>query len=125
MTRARSKGDRRRYIWQKANGVCAHCGRAANAALQTVDHVIPLSLGGGNDLRNLMPLCYSCNEERQSEEVEPTTFYCYAEEWAIDDFLFYRQKWERERRDSCGELIVEESEHGQLYGGDLTQDDET
>lgn len=117
MTRARSKIDRRKSIWKKANGRCAHCGRAANAALQTVDHVIPKSLGGSDDLRNLMPLCYNCNEERQSAEIEPATFYCYAEDWAIEDFLHYRRKWESARRDCFGELIVEENEHGQMYEG--------
>jgi 5-methylcytosine-specific restriction endonuclease McrA len=38
--------------------LCAHCHRPGK---MTVDHVIPLSLGGHNDWTNLQPLCHPCN----------------------------------------------------------------
>ena len=37
---------------------CAYCGTDEKL---TVDHVIPLSKGGRNDLGNLLPACLSCN----------------------------------------------------------------
>ncbi|MBR1910167.1 MAG: HNH endonuclease [Lachnospiraceae bacterium] len=97
-------------IWKKADGLCAHCGRAANAALQTVDHVIPQSLGGSDDLRNLMPLCYSCNAERADDDIEPMTFYGFAHQEDIDDFMTYHREWESGRRNCAGELFVNASE---------------
>ena len=36
-------------------------------------------MGGGNDTRNLMQLCYDCNFERKSEVVEPGQFLSVCE----------------------------------------------
>jgi len=40
--------------WGRA---CWRCGGYAN----TVDHILPVALGGGHDLGNLRPACGSCN----------------------------------------------------------------
>ena len=40
------------------SGVCELCGSAENLV---IDHIIPLSHGGSNDVRNLRTLCQSCN----------------------------------------------------------------
>ncbi|MFB9578890.1 HNH endonuclease [Streptomyces yanii] len=39
------------------NGVCAYCHEAS----QTMDHVIPFSDGGADELKNLVPVCHGCN----------------------------------------------------------------
>lgn len=40
---------------------CAHCG--ATVGEIHVHHIIPVSLGGTNDMDNLIPLCKSCHEK--------------------------------------------------------------
>lgn len=42
----------------KSGGRCAICGSTNNI---TMDHFIPLSLGGKNELENIIPLCENCN----------------------------------------------------------------
>ena len=37
---------------------CLACGNRENI---TVDHVVPLSLGGSNTIHNIQPLCERCN----------------------------------------------------------------
>ena len=39
---------------------CWWCGRYAG----TVDHVVPVVLGGGHELANLVPACQRCNYSR-------------------------------------------------------------
>ena len=113
--RQNASSNRRKLIWKKTNGVCAHCGNKTGSQGQTVDHVIPQSLGGGNDLRNLMPLCKFCNKTRSTNKIQPEKFYKYAADWAIEEFRDYQIQWELERRDSYGTLIVEENKYGKMY----------
>jgi len=42
-------------------GRCLCCGSTENI---TVDHVIPLSLGGSNSIANIQPLCEGCNLDK-------------------------------------------------------------
>ena len=106
----RTKADRRKYIWTKANGVCAHCGKQTSPNCQTIDHVIPKYLDGGNDLRNLMPLCRKCNGQRGSNEVDLTDYYRFAAPEALEDLQDYILSWRLSHQDSYGTLIMEHPE---------------
>lgn len=47
--------------------VCAYCGEEA----RTIDHFVPVVLGGTNDIANLYPCCILCNSTAQAK-VFPT-----------------------------------------------------
>ena len=94
-----------KQIWAKTGGVCAHCGKPANGKNATVDHFIPKSWGGGNDKRNLLPLCRACNMRRMSEEVDAFSFYTYAPPWVLRECLEYRREWEAARKNADGEIL--------------------
>ena len=56
----------RRTVYSMSGGHCAKCrtslvrgGGAANSF--HIDHIRPVSRGGGNDISNLQPLCRTCN----------------------------------------------------------------
>jgi 5-methylcytosine-specific restriction endonuclease McrA len=51
-------------------GVCAKCGAAEQI---TVDHILPLALGGSNWPRNLQPLCLHCNSTKR--HLESTEYF--------------------------------------------------
>ena len=90
----RTKSERRKMVWKKSGGRCAHCGRLASSRTQTVDHFIAHVVGGRGDVRNLMPLCKECNQARGSEEInDPETYYVYASPWAIEDLFSYERDW--------------------------------
>src|ERR1035437_7696029 len=43
--------------------LCAYCG----AKFEEIDHVIPLSRGGGHHLSNLRPSCKKCNQSKSNK----------------------------------------------------------
>lgn len=49
---------------------CLRCGKRAPDIRLTVDHVIPLELGGTNDIDNLQPLCFECNSGKGARTVD-------------------------------------------------------
>lgn len=46
---------------------CLSCGAMSDL---TVDHVIPLALGGANLIANLQPLCRSCNSQKHAHTLD-------------------------------------------------------
>jgi 5-methylcytosine-specific restriction endonuclease McrA len=69
---------KRQKILAKTGGKCFYCGTelhyqevldwggkaVQSIALWDVDHVIPVSKGGGNEMDNLVPSCRSCNNKK-------------------------------------------------------------
>jgi 5-methylcytosine-specific restriction endonuclease McrA len=61
------------YIFDKNDGYCWHCGkrlswknygRLGRKGAWEVDHSHPLSKGGTDYLRNLVPSCIECNRSK-------------------------------------------------------------
>jgi len=52
----------RHKVYQQGNGICAICGKPVSYEEFTIDHILPLSRGGSNDLNNLQIACRGCNE---------------------------------------------------------------
>ncbi len=53
----------RNEVWRRDLGKCARCGSRDKLEF---DHVVPVSLGGGNTARNIELLCESCNRAKSS-----------------------------------------------------------
>lgn len=50
-----------RAVFDRDRRTCQHCGSSARL---TVDHIIPVSKGGADDMDNLQTLCLSCNARK-------------------------------------------------------------
>lgn len=53
----------RSFVYQRDGHRCVYCGAHQNLSL---DHVVPLSRGGSNDLDNLATACRSCNSQKSN-----------------------------------------------------------
>jgi len=55
----------RKLVWEKSGGRCWYCGVTLTPWNFHVDHYMPRSKGGGDDLENLVPACRNCNLEKK------------------------------------------------------------
>lgn len=53
-------------ILRRDGHTCRYCGASAPDVPLTVDHVIPIALGGGNEPANLVTACDECNSGKSS-----------------------------------------------------------
>jgi len=60
--------DIRYRVLSAAKGRCALCGATSQERRIEVDHVIPRSKGGSNDLSNLQALCGECNRGKSNKD---------------------------------------------------------
>jgi 5-methylcytosine-specific restriction enzyme A len=60
----------RKYVYIRDNYRCQSCGKPENCTQLSIDHIIPLALGGSNDISNLQTLCLSCNR-RKKHHLDP------------------------------------------------------
>ena len=62
-TRERIQSAVKREVWRRDQGKCVECGISENLEF---DHIIPVSKGGANTVRNLQLLCESCNRSKSA-----------------------------------------------------------
>jgi 5-methylcytosine-specific restriction endonuclease McrA len=54
----------RRGVFVRDNDLCAYCGRHLKRGELTVDHIIPVSRGGGSTWGNTVTACAPCNHRK-------------------------------------------------------------
>jgi ATP adenylyltransferase len=57
-------GSIRFRVLEKAKKRCELCGASSNTTQIDVDHIVPRSKGGSNDISNLQALCRTCNAQK-------------------------------------------------------------
>ena len=69
---------KRKAVLDKYNGLCGYCGvRLATYPQEDqmpeqfcIDHILPRTKGGTNDIDNLMPACRLCNSKKGKKTLE-------------------------------------------------------
>lgn len=69
-----ASGNFTRKEWQNLkrawNYTCLCCGKSEPEIKLSQDHVVPLVLGGSNDIDNIQPLCVSCNSKKSGRYID-------------------------------------------------------
>lgn len=74
-------------ILSKTNCKCAYCGIELYKTKFHVEHLIPLSKGGSNDMENLFPSCGSCNSVKASNTLERFRYVVSCKKAGLTPFL--------------------------------------
>lgn len=57
----RISARKRTTVWSNGKQKCVYCKRSIDLQEATVDHVVPLSRGGSNRVKNMRNACKWCN----------------------------------------------------------------
>lgn len=83
----------RAEILAKSSSRCAKCGEPLTTSTMTVEHIIPLSKGGTNDISNLVALCYDCNQSKSNYILHPADYYGYVKKEYMQEIEAAFQKY--------------------------------
>jgi len=53
-------------VFRRDNHACRYCGATAPEARLTIDHVVPVALGGAHEPENLLTACSECNSGKSA-----------------------------------------------------------
>jgi hypothetical protein len=56
-------------VFKRDKFTCQYCGRSAPDVILHVDHIHPVSKGGGDDITNLITACIDCNLGKKAREL--------------------------------------------------------
>jgi hypothetical protein len=70
-------------VLKRDSFTCRYCGRKTPEVVLQVDHVIPSSQGGSNDMENLVTACWECNSGKSDKPLSELAPVTDVEEQAI------------------------------------------
>lgn len=73
MTRKPLQKSVRFEVFKRDKFTCQYCGRSAPDTILEVDHIIPVSKGGTNDILNLVTACRDCNRGKTNKALSDNT----------------------------------------------------
>lgn len=56
-------------VFKRDSFTCQYCGKSAPDVVLEVDHIIPVSKGGDNDISNLITACFDCNRGKSNKKL--------------------------------------------------------
>jgi hypothetical protein len=85
-------------VLRRDNHACRYCGGSAPDAKLTVDHVIPVALGGSDEPSNLVAACDACNSGKSATPADAAT---------VDDVAADAVRWARAMAYAAGVLMAD------------------
>ncbi|MDD2341576.1 MAG: HNH endonuclease [Tolumonas sp.] len=107
---------------------CQYCGATAPDVVLHIDHISPVSKGGGNDIMNLITSCEACNLGKSDKELTDKSSI-EKQRKQLEELSEKREqlqmmiKWRNELSKMDDDIVNSLVEHIELYMGDMTVSD--
>jgi 5-methylcytosine-specific restriction endonuclease McrA len=117
-------------VFKRDSFTCRYCGLKSPEAILEVDHVIPRSAGGGDEISNLVTACYLCNRGKSARilttsvddlNIHNKTILIAEQEIQIAEYNYWRSR-QKLREDGELQALAEqwterwgEGSHGTRY----------
>src|SRR5262249_44331421 len=92
-------------IFRRDNHACRYCGATAPDATLTIDHVVPLALGGTDDPTNLVTACKDCNAGKSSSNPDQPL---------VDDVSDDAFRWAAAIAEAASAMLAVREQHTEL-----------
>lgn len=127
--------DKMKLKARERDGYCCQICNAQNVRLE-VHHILKRSLGGSNDLENLVTLCVKCHRAIETNDENHAVKTCYKNAMKVNDRVIGEKLTNPEKINiltDClervfdklaGEKAIEKSELLLMIGGTLSQTDD-
>lgn len=74
MTERKPLSKKTRFeVFKRDSFTCQYCGKSAPDVILQVDHIMPISKGGDNDITNLITSCVPCNQGKKDRLLDDDT----------------------------------------------------
>lgn len=92
-------------IFRRDNHACRYCGAMAPDARLTIDHVVPVTLGGSDEPSNLVTACSDCNAGKSATPVDAPL---------VEDIAQDALRWQR-AMEAANEIAARELQAAEGY----------
>ena len=102
-------------VFKRDKFTCQYCGRSAPDVVLQVDHIKPMSKGGGDDILNLATSCFDCNSGKSNRTLDNDSVI-KAQKRQLDELQQRREqlemmlKWQRSLIDIDQQVVTELAE---------------
>lgn len=93
-------------VLRRDNHACRYCGGVAPNVVLTVDHVLPVALGGRDEAANLVAACRECNAGKSSVPADAAV---------VDDVAADALRWAQAMQTVAAQRAVEREEAQERY----------
>lgn len=93
MAHAIKNKNKRKKIFETTDFHCFYCGTELTEKNQTVDHIIPMTSGGGNGYSNLVPCCKTCNSKKSTRSLDRFRYIYSLNKQGIPCFTQEQTDW--------------------------------
>ena len=80
-------GSVQQKVWAADGFQCQYCGTKMGQSLMTIDHFIPLELGGKNEKGNYLTACKPCNKDKGSQDPKGWIARRFPDNAGLEEFL--------------------------------------